>query len=174
MVHLRKVISGGQTGVDRAALQAAVDTGLDHGGWCPPGRSAADGTIPAGYRLKETPGERSEKAWHIPRSLRTEWNVRDSDGTLVLAPPRPVNDPGTEWTLRACKIYRKPVLVIRIDREDPLHAITAWLNANRIGALNIAGPSSASFPDMENKAYDLLARVFRELKSEVTRNRQSK
>ncbi len=149
--------------MDRAALQAAVDTGLDHGGWCPPDRSAANGTIPVGYRLKETPGERSEKAWHIPRSLRTEWNVRDSDGTLVLAPPRPVTDAGTEWALRACKIYRKPVLVIRTDREDPVPVIAAWLKANRISTLNVAGPSGASFPTLEKVAYTLLTRVFREI-----------
>src|SRR3954468_14778275 len=81
---LRKVISGGQTGVDEGALRAARDCGLEIGGWCPPGRECEAGVIPLEYPLKETPSDRSPNTPDVPRSQRTEWNVRDSDGTLVI------------------------------------------------------------------------------------------
>ncbi len=71
-----KIVSGGQTGVDRAALDAALALGVPCGGWCPRGRRAEDGEIPARYPLRETPLPTYEQ--------RTEWNVRDADGTLVL------------------------------------------------------------------------------------------
>ena len=70
-----KIVSGGQTGADRAALDWAIDHGTAHGGWCPRGRRAEDGAIPARYLLNETPSARYEE--------RTEWNVRDSDGTVI-------------------------------------------------------------------------------------------
>ena len=72
-LRLRKVVSGGQTGVDRAALDRALEAGLEIGGWCPPGRAAEDGPIPADLPLCETPRDRSEKAPAVARSLRTEW-----------------------------------------------------------------------------------------------------
>src|SRR5438876_1977372 len=83
-----KIISGGQTGVDRAALDVALELGIPCGGWCPQGRRAEDGVIPARYPLRETPW------WGYPQ--RTEWNVRDSDGTLILAEGEP--DRGTVLT----------------------------------------------------------------------------
>lgn len=73
---LRKIVSGGQTGVDRAALEWALDFGLECGGWCPAGRIAGDGPIDGRFPPDETPGE--------GYSQRTEWNVRDSDGTVLL------------------------------------------------------------------------------------------
>src|ERR1044072_8521121 len=93
-----KVISGGQTGVDQAALRAAEACGLEIGGWCPPGPESEDGAIPKRYPLRETPVERSRDAPDVPRSLRTEWNVRDSDAVLVLkAPSAQPLDPGSAW-----------------------------------------------------------------------------
>lgn len=76
-----KIVSGGQTGVDRAALDVALELGLPCGGWCPKGRKAEDGVIHSRYPLKETPSEEYNE--------RTTWNVRDSDGTLIVsdAPP---------------------------------------------------------------------------------------
>ena len=72
-----RIISGGQTGVDRAALDFAIAHGIPHGGWCPAGRKAEDGTIDLRYQLKETPSSNYVQ--------RTEWNARDSDGTVVFS-----------------------------------------------------------------------------------------
>src|SRR2546423_4826044 len=100
MSVVRKVISGGQTGVDQAALRAAKNCGLEIGGWCPPGRLCDNGVIPPEFPLKETPQEQSPDAPDVPRSQRTEWNVRDSDGTLVIearhASQRDTG-PGVKW-----------------------------------------------------------------------------
>ena len=82
---LAKIVSGGQTGVDRAALDVALDLSLPCGGWCPKGRKAEDGPIAAHYPLTETPLD------SYPQ--RTEWNVRDSDGTLVLTRGKPATLP---------------------------------------------------------------------------------
>src|SRR5437870_6380616 len=94
---LTKIISGGQTGVDRAALDVALELGLPCGGWCPKGRRAEDGPIPARYPLAETP-------WSgYPQ--RTLWNVRDSDGTLILVDGEP--DRGTQLTIELAKRKKK-------------------------------------------------------------------
>ena len=74
---IRKIISGGQTGVDRAALDWAMKYGIQHGGWCPAGRRAEDGAIPERYSLQETPARQYQQ--------RTRWNVRDSDATLIIS-----------------------------------------------------------------------------------------
>ena len=90
---LRRIVSGGQTGVDRAALDWALARGFPCGGWCPAGRLAEDGPIPAEYPLTETPAAES--------SQRTEWNVRDSDATLIVAPrSRPGGRHGTDREIR--------------------------------------------------------------------------
>lgn len=75
MFSVMKIISGGQTGADRAALDFALTLGIPHGGWCPRGRLAEDGPVPERYILSETP----TRAY----AVRTEWNVRDSDGTVI-------------------------------------------------------------------------------------------
>src|SRR3954464_12747181 len=97
MRTLIKVISGGQTGVDQAALRAASECGLEIGGWCPPGRVCETGVIPGEFPLRETERERSPDAQDVPRSQRTEWNVRDSDGTLLIQSANVPGDEGTEW-----------------------------------------------------------------------------
>lgn len=153
---LRKVISGGQTGVDQAALRAAKDCELEIGGWCPPGRECEDGAIPAEFPLKETPQDRSPDAPDVPRSQRSEWNVRDSDGTLVIvAGP----DTGTEWTIECARRYGRPLLVCDVDDSKANEKIERWLTENRIEALNVAGPSERTAPRIGAKAYTLLKRV---------------
>src|SRR5512134_3746342 len=101
-MKIERVVSGGQTGVDRAALDAALALGLPCGGWCPRGRRAEDGAIPLHYPLRETPTARYPQ--------RTEWNVRDSDGTLILTRGRPRG--GTAYTISVARRLGRPLLVV--------------------------------------------------------------
>ncbi|RPH39365.1 MAG: molybdenum cofactor carrier, partial [Burkholderiales bacterium] len=113
------IISGGQTGVDRAALDAAIASGLEYGGWCPKGRLAEDGTIPFCYQLRET----SSTAYRT----RTSRNVRDSDGTLVLLRDRLRG--GTRYTIRYAEKIGRPVLIVRLSglQDQDIESIIKWL-----------------------------------------------
>src|SRR5215212_1285784 len=128
MSPLRKAIAGGQTGVDQAALRAARDCGLEIGGWCPPGRVCEDGVIPAEFPLQETPQERSPDVPDVPRSQRTEWNVRDSDGTLVLG--RVGEDLGTAWAIECATRYKRPLLTCDVDSPNAEENVREWLFSN--------------------------------------------
>src|SRR5262245_17542121 len=108
---LAAVHSGGQTGADQAALRAAREAGLAIGGWCPPGRRCDGGVIPADLPLRETPEDRSPDAPEVPRSQRTEWNVRDTDATLVLRPAALERDPGSDFAARCAARHGRPLLV---------------------------------------------------------------
>jgi len=156
---VESVFSGGQTGVDQAALRAAADSGLAPGGWCPPGRVCDDGLIPVEFLLRETPQERSPDAPHVPRSQRTEWNVRDADATLLLRPPALV-DAGCDWTERCAQVYARPILVCDPDAADAAERIRRWLAAQRVRVLNVAGPSEATVPGIGERTHGLLRRVF--------------
>lgn len=144
-----KIVSGGQTGVDRAALDVALDLGLSCGGWCPRGRRAEDGPIPDRYPLTETP-------WHgYPQ--RTEWNVRDSDGTLILHGGQP--DRGTALTIELAAKRGKPCLVVDLTKQPQVAEVCAWAETHRIGVLNVAGPRESSSPGICAQA----GQFFREL-----------
>ncbi len=144
------IVSGGQTGVDRAALDAARATGLAVGGWCPRGRWAEDGRINGRYPLRETPLARV--------CQRTLWNIRDSDGTLVLARARPRG--GTALTVRAATVARPRVVVDPAD-TGAVRRVHAWLAANRIRWLNVGGPRASEDPEIYPLAFrfvvDLIA-----------------
>ena len=135
---IRRLVSGGQTGVDRAALDVALELGVPCGGWCPQGRGAEDGTIPEHYPLTETPSS--------DYSQRTRWNVRDSDGTLILASGEPTG--GTLLTLDECREAGKPCLVIDLAHggslAEAVRAARDWIETNLPGGvLNVAGPRAS-------------------------------
>ena len=142
---IEKIVSGGQTGVDRAALDVALELGLPCGGWCPKGRKAEDGPIASRYPLTETSSD--------IYAQRTERNVRDSDGTLVLTKGRPVE--GTAFTIETATRLRKPCLVQDLaDQPDP-QRIHAWIDRHGIRVLNVAGPRESRMPGVyeETKRY---------------------
>jgi len=157
---LQKIISGGQTGVDQAALDVAINMGIECGGWCPPGRLCESGFISPHYPLEETPSDRSEAATDIPRSLRTEWNVRDADATLILLPKHISGDKGSEWTIQCALNYQKPYLIADPFAFDACIYIGSWLEKIRIKVLNIAGPSESSYPGTGEQTRKLLTEVF--------------
>jgi hypothetical protein len=159
MGALRKIISGAQTGVDQAALRAARDSGLQVGGWCPPERECEAGVISAEFPLKETERERSLNAPDVPRSERTERNVRDSDGTLVIRVGRDAAT-GVEWTIQCARRYKRPLLVCDVDDAEATDEIPRWLAANGIGTLNVAGPAESTSPGIGDKTYAVLTRLF--------------
>ncbi len=152
-----RVVSGGQTGVDRAALDAALEAGLQIGGWCPAGRRAEDGAIAARYPLRETPGTQYAQ--------RTEWNVRDSDGTLILH--RGPLSAGTALTARLAAQLDKPCLRVDLGTdcgdaamEQEIARVMDWLRAHRIRVLNVAGPRESGSSGIGAASRGLLQPLF--------------
>ena len=125
-----RIVSGGQTGVDRAALDVAVSLGLPCGGWCPAGRRAVDGPIDRRYPLQETPSS------DYPQ--RTEWNVLDSDATLILA-PRPLGG-GTALTAAVARRHDRPLLIADPAEAGAIEPTRLWIVERSIRTLNGAGP----------------------------------
>jgi hypothetical protein len=147
---IRKLVSGGQTGVDRAALDLALELGLPCGGWCPLGRKAEDGPIPPHYPLTETPTDTYEE--------RTELNVRDADGTLVIV--RGSAEGGTALTIDHAIRTMKPHLVVNLSGGVDPAAVQQWLDAQSIRVLNVAGPRESEAPGIYSQAKTLLLQVF--------------
>lgn len=139
--RIEKLVSGGQSGVDRGALDAARDLGIPHGGFCPRGRRAEDGVIPDAYSLIET--ESTDYA------ARTELNVLEGDATLILC-PGPLHG-GTALTLRLAREHRKPHLVVDLDHPRPADAVHAWLLQHAVRCLNVAGPRESHHPGIAER-----------------------
>lgn len=161
---IRKIISGGQTGVDRAALDAAIAHGISVGGWCPRGRRALDGPIPAHYPLTETHGHGYQ--------TRTRWNVRDSDATLIICSGEPTG--GTARTIRTCQQLDKPYFVISLQTAHTALApdLLHWCNSENIHVLNIAGPRERKGCPVYRHAYRLLETLFLHLSPTMATRRE--
>ncbi len=171
---LKKIISGGQTGVDQTALSLAREFGFEIGGWCPPNRLCENGTIPDDFPLVPTPSDRSPNAPHIPRSLRTEWNVRDSDATLVLLPHSLQHDIlqhdiGTAWTVTCAEQLAKPLLVIDPFLKDAPTNIDDWLASLSMTILNVAGPSERTCPGISLATEAILNQVLEKFRKDDKR-----
>lgn len=151
-----KIISGGQTGVDRAALDVALELGIPCGGWCPQGRKAEDGPIDPKYPLKETKSAKYQ--------FRIEANVMEADGTLILTSGTPTG--GTAFTVEVALKRRKPYLVLDLKRKPNPSAARNWGKMLKIGILNVAGPRESKIPGVYEKAKNLLRSILAGQESE--------
>ena len=155
---IRQLISGGQTGVQRAALDAALAQEFPCGGWCPKGRRTEDGPLPARYPLQETDSPGYTK--------RTIQNVRDSDGTLIITRGAPTGR--TESSLQSARKQGKPVLVIDLDAMPSAAAaadkILTWADRRFIRHPNVTGPRESRCPGIYAEALALLTGVLTQLK----------
>lgn len=127
---LEKIVSGGQTGADRAALDWAIARGIPHGGWCPKGRLPEDGTIPSIYQLQEMTSKDYLR--------RTEQNVVDSDGTVILT-IKPLLSGGSKRTVDFALEHKKPLLHLHANETDAAELFAAFVKRHNIKTLNVAG-----------------------------------
>jgi hypothetical protein len=159
------IISGGQSGVDRAALDAAIARGIAYGGWCPHGGWAEDlpeapGLLPKYPLLRETPSREPAQ--------RTEWNVRDSDACLIVVDAGGVAaSQGTALAERLAAQYGKPLLVVDVSAPDAVKRACAWLDALLAAhkgeapfKLAVGGPRESEAPGIYGKARAVLGEVF--------------
>jgi len=133
---IEKIVSGGQTGADRAGLDAAIGAGIPVGGYCPKGRLAEDGKVPERYPLNE-----------LTRGgypARTERNVAESDGTLILNIGAVSG--GTRVTVECAKKHGKPYLVVQLDRDPCVEVALSWIEEQGIKTLDVAGPRESKHP----------------------------
>ena len=148
-----QILSGGQTGVQRAALDAAIERTFPCGGWCPRGRKAEDGRIPERYPLQEM-----TSAHYASRTVQ---NVRDSDGTLIITQGAPTGRTGL--TVQSAQKYRRPALVIDLEAipspETAIETIWAWTHKKFIRILNVSGPRESRCPGIYDAALRIMKAV---------------
>lgn len=151
MKYPHKIVSGGQTGVDRAGLDAGIEVGLPVGGYVPKGRLAEDGQVPDKYPMTET-GSKDYK-------VRTKRNVLESDGTLIINIGPMVS--GTALTARIALEHNKPLMIVQLDQTYQTSAVINWLDENLIQILNIAGPRESKIPGIHEQAKRFLIKVLK-------------
>lgn len=147
---IRKIVSGGQTGVDRAALKYAIAHGIPHAGYCPKGRRSESGRIPDIYQLTET------SSGNYPQ--RTAMNVQHSDGTLIIT--RGVPSGGTKLTINFCRERQKPYFVIDLQHKIKAQEFADWVRQQNIHTLNVAGPRESSISGIGKHALQALDELF--------------
>jgi len=159
---VQKLISGGQTGADRAALDFALARGIPHGGWCPQGRRAEDGVLREDYELSETPD--------ADYAQRTEWNVRDSDGTVIFSIATNLTG-GSKLTRELAAKHRKPCLHLSREQDEDRagERLEEFVLRHKIRALNVAGPSASSEPAVARFVIETLEQLW-----QVPKSRQHK
>lgn len=145
-----KIISGGQTGVDRAALDAALELGFECGGACPRGRRAEDGVIPERYPLRVLGS--------ADYADRTRANVRESDATLILA-WGPLAG-GTRLTADEAQVVGRPLEVVDLSERSGVEEVVRWMVRGRFSTLNVAGPRASEdarvYPAAKHFMYEFL------------------
>jgi Circularly permutated YpsA SLOG family len=157
-----KIISGGQTGVDRAALDVALKNGIDCGGWCPAGRLDEAGRIPDRYPVRELE--------HGGFTERTLQNVKDADGTVIIYSSKLSG--GTEQTVRFCVEQQRPHQLIdasMIPIEEAVRLIADFVRKDKIDILNVAGPRQSEWPRGYDYAFRTLEAFANSITSESTR-----
>ncbi len=155
-MSVRRIISGGQTGADRAALDAARALRIAHGGWCPKGRRAEDGIIPGRYDLQETMSANS--------AVRTRRNVRDADGTVLFTRGEPTG--GSQLTAKVARELCKPLLHLDVafiqDHSDAArYELNEWIGQHGIRVLNVAGSRESECPGIHATVFDFLTKAFK-------------
>jgi len=152
MPYTLRIVSGGQSGVDRAALDAAVAAGVEIGGWCPAGRWAEDGPIPAHYPLIETASPDPAE--------RTRLNVRDSDATLLLVFGRAHG--GTALTYELAKKLGRPHQLVDLQKAHSAERVARWVRQLDVRVLNVAGPREGEVPGIYGRAFELVTGVLQD------------
>ncbi|MEE8093960.1 MAG: putative molybdenum carrier protein [Gammaproteobacteria bacterium] len=148
------IVSGGQTGVDQGALDAASDRGVSCGGWCPEGRRSEAGMIPARYPVRELAGS--------GYSERTRQNVVDSDGTAIIF--NALLEGGTRLTAEYCEQERRPHVLIdaaTLSRAESVEVLGSFIRDNDIDVLNVAGPRASKWPDAHAVTHALLTELLK-------------
>jgi hypothetical protein len=147
-----KIVSGGQTGADRAALDWAIFHDLPHGGWCPKGRKAEDGVLPAQYQLTET------QSSGYPQ--RTQWNVRDSDGTVIFTTTSKLSGGSKMTADAATKLGRPWIHLSPSSSYEPARELLRFLSENNIKVLNVAGTRGSKEPEVAGFVKKVLENAF--------------
>lgn len=151
---ISKIISGAQSGVDRAALEFALKFNIPHGGWIPKGRLAEDGPLPEKYQLQEMPTSSYPK--------RTEQNVIDSDGTVIFSRGKPTG--GTDYTRKMVLKHKKQLVHIDLNLKtsyDAAYRILSWIEFYHINILNVAGLRASKDPAIYNDVFKILDMAYK-------------